>query len=101
MRILPTICVHRCSVASVSCHSSRTSWGQVWLDIMGEDTPCAETRLVARWSQYHRVSGSDKEPTLPPIRNCFLSPSAYANGSDSVLDFVKDRMLESLSYEND
>src|SRR5580765_4546325 len=29
MRILPTICVHMCSVASVSCQSSRISSGQV------------------------------------------------------------------------
>ena len=33
MRILPTICVHICSVASVSCHSSRISLGQFVLFI--------------------------------------------------------------------
>src|SRR5258706_14787472 len=34
MRILPTICVHMCSVASVSCQSSRMSSGQVLLGMI-------------------------------------------------------------------
>src|SRR3954464_1392687 len=46
-RILPTICVHIWSVASVSCHSARTSSGQVSPFMMRNNTPTATALLVS------------------------------------------------------
>src|SRR2546421_8577608 len=52
MRILPTICVHMCTVASVSCHSSRISSGQMLLGMIVKDNanqdhrPAVKTQLA-------------------------------------------------------
>src|SRR5512144_1175413 len=97
MRILPTICVHMCSVASVSCHSSRTSSGQVWLDMMGERYALRVNEASREMKvSTIRVSGWAKDTSLPPIRRGVLIPPADAGGTDAVLDFAIDRMLESL-----
>src|SRR5438477_9674797 len=47
MRILPTICVHMCTVASVSCHSSRMSSGQVLLGICRAVKPIQQFDAIA------------------------------------------------------
>src|SRR6266550_9081460 len=74
MRILPTICVHMCTVASVSCHSSRMSSGQM---LLGMDFSVSSVVNILSGRIYHRGHRGTRTQTGLDFRNSAMIESRH------------------------